>query len=108
MQPCRFPGCRALTAHGYCPAHGRRNRDDRRPSSRERGYTHRWEQASKNFLARAENALCRVCLAAGRVEPATCVDHVVPHRGNMGLFWTESNWQPLCKACHDRKTGRGE
>jgi 5-methylcytosine-specific restriction protein A len=20
------------------------------------------------------------------------------------LFWNETNWQPLCKECHDRKT----
>jgi 5-methylcytosine-specific restriction protein A len=33
------------------------------------------------------------------------VDHIVPHRGREQLFWDESNWQALCKACHDRKTG---
>ena len=37
--------------------------------------------------------------------PATVVDHIVPHRGDPQLFWDESNWQPLCKACHDHKTG---
>jgi 5-methylcytosine-specific restriction endonuclease McrA len=23
------------------------------------------------------------------------------------LFWDEQNWQPLCKRCHDHKTGSG-
>jgi 5-methylcytosine-specific restriction protein A len=35
---------------------------------------------------------------------AQVVDHVVPHRGDMGLFWDETNWAPMCKRCHDRKT----
>jgi 5-methylcytosine-specific restriction protein A len=48
------------------------------------------------------------CHDEGRVELATVVDHVTPHRGDPELFWDiEGNWQPLCKACHDRKTGAG-
>lgn len=37
----------------------------------------------------------------GIVEPATVVDHVIPHEGDEVLFWDESNWQSLCKTCHD-------
>jgi 5-methylcytosine-specific restriction endonuclease McrA len=29
------------------------------------------------------------------------VDHIVPHRGNRGLFWARSNWQSLCATCHN-------
>ena len=25
-------------------------------------------------------------------------------RGDPKIFWDRSNWQPLCKKCHDRKT----
>lgn len=32
---------------------------------------------------------------------ATVVDHVIPHKGDLGLFWDLTNWQPLCKLCHD-------
>jgi 5-methylcytosine-specific restriction protein A len=46
------------------------------------------------------------CAAAGRLAPATVVDHVVPHRGDPVLFWDENNWAPSCKRCHDRKTAR--
>jgi 5-methylcytosine-specific restriction protein A len=46
------------------------------------------------------------CAAAGRLVPATVVDHVVPHRGNQRLFWDPANWAALCKPCHDAKTAR--
>ncbi|MGI6721758.1 MAG: HNH endonuclease [Anaerovoracaceae bacterium] len=29
---------------------------------------------------------------------------MVPHRGDQKLFWDRSNWQSLCKSCHDSKT----
>jgi hypothetical protein len=41
-----------------------------------------------------------------RVTLATVVDHKVPHRGNQALFWDETNWQAMAKACHDAKTQR--
>lgn len=54
------------------------------------------------YLAR--HPLCVRCLAEGHYVPATVVDHIVPHRGDQKLFWDESNWQALCKHCHDTKT----
>jgi 5-methylcytosine-specific restriction enzyme A len=38
---------------------------------------------------------------AGKDVAATVVDHVVPHKGDLELFWDQSNWQGVCKACHD-------
>lgn len=35
---------------------------------------------------------------------ATVVDHVIPHRGDMELFWDSDNWQSMHKQCHDKKT----
>jgi len=32
---------------------------------------------------------------------ASVVDHIVAHRGDQELFWDQSNWQSLCKPCHD-------
>lgn len=32
------------------------------------------------------------------------MDHIVPHKGDMTLFWDRNNWQSLCSACHKRKT----
>ena len=42
----------------------------------------------------------------GKYTQTAVVDHIVPHRGDSNLFWDRNNWQPLCKPCHDRKTGR--
>lgn len=36
----------------------------------------------------------------GRVTIATIVDHVIPHRGDMDLFWDASRWQPSCDFHH--------
>lgn len=69
--------------------------DRSRPSARERGYDTRWDQERAAFLR--ANPSCRRCGA-----PATVVDHVTPHRGNMGVFWNRSNWQALCAPCHNR------
>ncbi len=79
---------------------------DRRGGARARGYSRRWERERRIFLAR--HPLCVHCLAAGRTRAAEVVDHIVPHRGDSELFWDGHNWQALCKACHDRKTGRGQ
>ncbi len=70
-----------------------------------RGYDARWRRMRKAFLQR--HPLCVECMKEGKVTPATVVDHIVPHRGDPRLFWDVKNWQPLCKGCHDRKTGSG-
>lgn len=57
----------------------------------------KYRKARSRFMS--ENPYCVEC---GKV--ATDLDHIKPHKGNMKLFWDKSNWQPLCKACHSRKT----
>ena len=54
-----------------------------------------------------EHPLCAFCQAEGKVVPATVVDHIIPHRGDQRLFWDQTNWESLCKGCHDKKTGSG-
>lgn len=34
------------------------------------------------------------------------VDHIIPHRGDLRLFWDRTNWQGLCVGCHNRKTAQ--
>ena len=96
-----------LEIPGYCAEHQRKARkqcDDRRGSATSRGYGARWRRARAVFLA--AHPLCALCQRDGCVMPATVVDHVIPHQGNQALFWDESNWQALCKRCHDAKTAR--
>lgn len=105
-RPCRYPGCPNLCKSGtYCPEHSAGSPDRLRGSAAERGYDAKWRRARKRFLQR--HPLCANCLSRGVLTPATVVDHIVPHRGDRALFWDENNWQPLCKNCHDQKTGSG-
>ncbi len=65
-------------------------------------YGRRWNKYTKSFLAL--HPLCVYCALRNRDEPATVVDHVIPHKGDVTLFWDVDNHQALCKRCHDRKT----
>lgn len=78
----------------------------KRESACQRGYDRRWRKAAAGFLA--EHPLCAECERQGKVAPAECVDHIVPHRGDMELFWDVDNWQGLCIPHHQQKTARGE
>ncbi len=61
--------------------------------------TRRWKRRRAAFLAL--NPLCRFCEATSRVTLATIVDHIRPHKGDEALFFDETNWQSMCKPCHD-------
>jgi 5-methylcytosine-specific restriction endonuclease McrA len=74
--------------------------DKRRPTASQRGYDSKWQREGKAFLARPENRLC----ACGCGRTADMVDHIKPHRGDMKLFWSRSNWQPLASSpCHNSR-----
>jgi 5-methylcytosine-specific restriction enzyme A len=50
---------------------------------------------------------CVFCLRDHKVRtPATVLDHKIPHRGDDKLFLDISNFQSLCKTCHDSKKQR--
>jgi 5-methylcytosine-specific restriction protein A len=92
---------------GRCTKHAvqiRKEVDARRGTSAQRGYGAKWQQARAGYLRL--HPLCVQCEKQGRVFPATELDHIVPHKGDMVLFWTRSNWQGLCKPHHDSKTAR--
>ena len=101
---CAQPGCPVVhTERGmYCAAHKKVAFDDRLSAS-ERGYGYEWQLASKRFLRAQPWCVCDEC-RAGKALRANTVDHIIPHRGNQELFWKVSNWQPMNKMCHDRKT----
>ena len=110
-KPCRHHGCSKLVHDGaYCVAHKRTKQiysEVRRGSSNERGYGYKWQQAREHFLRAHPLCQCPECREGMlRLLPATVVDHIIPHKGDMKLFWDSSNWQAMSKICHDKKTAR--
>jgi 5-methylcytosine-specific restriction protein A len=102
-----------MTDERYCEQHKDmvrkqygRDADRRRGSAYQRGYDGDWKEYRLRYLA--EHPLCVICEREGRLSPASVVDHIKPHRGDMKLFWDPKNHQALCKMHHDRKTARGE
>ena len=79
LKVCRHAGCHELTRDpsGYCPKH----KDAAEARAR------KWKAEQD-----------------GRIVPATDVDHIVA-RADGGTD-DRSNLQPLCHACHSRKTVR--
>jgi 5-methylcytosine-specific restriction protein A len=69
-------------------------------------YGGQWRKARRLFLAR--HPLCRMCQTQGKIATATVVDHIRPHRGDLVLFWDQTNWQALCKSHHDSAKQREE
>jgi 5-methylcytosine-specific restriction endonuclease McrA len=108
VAPPRVCGCGKVVAGGTrCACQIKRHAeakarfDQRRPTARQRGYDSKWEQARAEFLAAH-----RHCVRCG--QPATIVDHITPHRGDLKLFWRRSNWQPMCTHCHSSRKQREE
>ena len=118
LKPCAVPGCRNLTASGYCDAHADRRAHRR---SAEAGAYHRlyslpaWDDRHGHGLRPMQllrEPYCRMCAERARREqrpelarvPAVDVDHVTPHRGRLSLFLDASNLQSLCHSCHAVKT----
>lgn len=95
-------------------------------SSTARGYGYKWQKARAAYLNKHPWCAycCRdagvdasgdaesvglACIAKGIGLPyANVVDHSVPHRGDMVLFWDSSKWQSLCATHHSRDKQREE
>ena len=75
-----------------------------RTTAAKRGYSYKWQQARLGFLAK--HPMCAECAKRGLVTEATAVDHIIPHGGDKARFWDSSNWQPICKPCHSKKTAK--
>ena len=107
LRPCNHPGCSALIEAGqtYCEKHRKEKQkqsDSQRATSHQRGYTVTWRKYRLMYLR--EHPLCVMCEAEGKIVSATVVDHIIPHKGDMNLFWDTNNHQALCKRHHDIKT----
>ncbi len=72
-------------------------------------HTGRWRTRRARQLQ--DEPLCRTCQRLGRTTAATVADHIIPHRGDVTLFF-EGALQSLCDEepfrCHSRVKQREE
>lgn len=107
---CNYPGCNKPSSGRYCDAHEAAVKKAREATRLFEGtrrnvsapynalyHTARWKALRKAFLA--GRPFCAMCGAR-----ATVVDHIIPHRGDEALFYSEGNLQALCASCHSAKT----
>ena len=59
----------------------------------------RWTKLRKQKLL--TDPLCWYCLQMGNVTVADTVDHIVPHKGDVGLFFDWDNLRSSCGPCHN-------
>ncbi|MEY9097015.1 HNH endonuclease [Paenibacillus sp. RC84] len=104
-KPCAKSGCRNLSTEFYCEEHRaevKKQAEWERGTAAKRGYGHKWRLARAGYLRK--HPICVHCHNNDRLNAATVVDHIIPHRGDKELFWKRDNWQPLCASCHSIKT----
>jgi len=107
LKPCRYNGCPELTSERYCEKHRKEIDGSYNKSSRPFKHlynTSRWRRQREQYLI--EHPFCEECKRNGVLTASAIVDHIKAHKGNEELFWKKSNWQALCKECHDRKTAK--
>lgn len=109
---CGFPGCQKLAQGYYCPEH-RALADRRKAEGGKKLFRGTQRKASAQWHSLYSSARWRamrsrflaghpVCVQCG--ARATVADHIVPHRGDVSLFYNEANLQALCARCHSAKT----
>jgi 5-methylcytosine-specific restriction endonuclease McrA len=82
---------RPKKADGAKKYNARKNRDDL--------YDTDWFKYRARFLR--ANPKCYSCGLYSKV-----VDHLIPHKGDKGLFEKLDNHLPLCEKCHNTVTGK--
>ena len=120
-RPCAG-NCGALVLKGYCPKCERRS--PRKLAEQQRSLTRdkrvkgaydsvAWKRAREGFFAKHPDCVglklrpdgpVVINTHPGVVVAAAELDHILPHGGDMVLFWQRSNWQGGCKSCHSVKT----
>lgn len=87
-----------------------------RPPQSGRGFVNPWYHTTAWRALRAailkERPLCIECQRNGITALASVVDHIVnvssgkTAQDRERLMWDVNNLQPMCKACHDSKSGK--
>lgn len=94
LKPCRKVGLSHISIMAKRPDY----RSEEAKAYRHLYWTQRWRKKAK--AQREEEPLCRRCAARGLIVPATVANHIIPHRGDLTLFW-EGELESTCAPCHD-------
>lgn len=103
---CNAIGCREFIPHSesHCSKHKLEISQayDLAANRKEQIYrTYDWQKVRGEVLR--QEPLCRHCSKAGLTVLANVVDHIIPIKHGGAEFNLE-NLQPLCVACHNKKT----
>jgi 5-methylcytosine-specific restriction protein A len=116
--PCGHTGCPNLTDGRYCETHKSdaekyrtettRHYDRNTRDKNKYAFYHSagWQTLAKAQLQRMP--MCEECYRQGRITPAVIADHIVSIDDDYTRRYDPSNLQSLCRACHNRKHGRGQ
>lgn len=75
-------------------------------AAHKRLYGSKWQKAREFYLRK--HPLCADHEKRGQLVQGNVVDHIVPHKGDLTLFWNSNNWQTLCEHCHNSHKKRIE
>lgn len=90
----------------HCKACGRGRAPTHQKKTKDRGYGHDWRRMSERI--RKEEPLCVDCLEKGKVWPADECHHKIKIKDAPHQRLNRDNVIPLCKACHQERTEKGE
>lgn len=106
---CCKNGCgrAAISGKDFCQKHiSMQEQRNNRQMFTKRGKSGQYHQLYESVEWRKRRALFLkkypVCFICG--AKATIADHIIPHRGDLTLFFDDNNLQPMCQRCHSRKT----
>lgn len=104
---CTYSGCKNVVSDGgsRCELHPHQKRASE--PEKKRPYqsiysSSRWKRLRQVILS--EHPLCVHCERLGLVTAATVIDHII-EISDGGAVWDRDNLQPLCRTCHQIKTG---
>jgi len=104
LRPCSYPGCHTLVGVGSrCALHARQA-EQQRGTSTARGYGYQWRKIRDAFLQKHPWCSDPFGDHLGELVKATQADHKIPKA--LGGTDDESNLDPKCDHCHDKKTAK--
>lgn len=102
---CKTKNCNKVKyIYGYCNKHYIKYKINKKEKTAIEKYPWHILYSRSNWLKLrqmklSQNPLCETCKAVG-----VDIDHIIPHKGDLDIFYNYNNLQTLCKSCHAIKT----